>query len=150
MISSLCDPNMLPFQANVEDAIIAIDDIVLQNEPCSKFVISVVAFIYDSRFLTRNQGFMAHLIDLICLSISFAKVRERMLSGADALGSGCGSGCSRELMLSGADAGADTRGDSWVSDWLRQITWQMGADAGADAGADSLSTLWLAQTSHMT
>ena len=59
---------------------------------------------------------MAHMIDLICLSISFAKVRERMLSGADALGSGCGSrcgsGCSRERMLSGADVGADTRGDS--------------------------------------
>ena len=46
-----------------------------------------------------------------------------MLSGADALGSGCswermllgadalGSGCSRERMLSGADAGADMRGD---------------------------------------
>ena len=42
----------------------------------------------------RNEGFMAHLIDLICLSISYAEVRQRMLSAADALGSRC----SRERM----------------------------------------------------
>ena len=56
--------------------------------------------------ITRNQGFMAHLIDLICLSA--------LLN----LGSGCGSGCSRERMLSGADAGVDALGSGCARGFL--------------------------------
>ena len=62
--------------------------------------------------VTINQGFMAHLI---CLSISFAKVREWMLSGADALGSGC----SQEQMLLGADALGSGCGSAYTSAYER-------------------------------
>ena len=80
--------------------------------------------------LTRNQGFMAHLINLICLSI-YPLLRIRSLS---------------QWQISWYHV-MDRQICYWLrermrerilsnfskSDWLRQITWQMGADAGADS-----------------
>ena len=67
--------------------------------------------------ITRNQGFMAHLIDLICLSISFANLSAPERSQTNHMTNG--SRFSRQRILSGADSG----GHFWASDWLRQITW---------------------------
>ena len=107
---------------------------------------------YNDLYLTRNQGFMAHLIDLsIYLSIRICSwIRswenplpnplssvigcdrsayligsdrshdkwERILSGADSLGSGF----SRERILLGADSGADSiMWSVWANQRLRNL-----------------------------
>ena len=98
-------------------------------------VVQVIAdlFVYCAGNVKQEIKDLWHIWSIwsVCLSISFAKVRERMLSGADALGSGC----SRERMLSGADAGADAGADR--------------ERIGSGCGRGFLS-LWLAYRGHMT